>query len=42
MAVKYHPDKIAHLGEDFKQSANDKFLKVQEAYETIKAERKMK
>ncbi len=42
MAVKYHPDKIAHLGEDFKQSANDKFLKVQEAYETIKAERGMK
>ncbi len=42
MALKYHPDKIAHLGDDFKQSANEKFLKVQEAYETIKSERKMK
>lgn len=42
MALKYHPDKIAHLGEDFKQSANEKFLKVQEAYETIKAEREIK
>lgn len=42
MAVKHHPDKIAHLGDDFKQAANDKFLKVQAAYETIKAERGIK
>ncbi len=39
MAVKYHPDKVAYLGEDFKESANEKFRKVNEAYEKIKKER---
>jgi DnaJ like chaperone protein len=39
MAVKYHPDKVAYLGEDFKKSANEKFQKVNEAYEKIKKER---
>lgn len=39
MALKYHPDKVAHLGEEFKQAAEDKFLKVQQAYEKIKSER---
>lgn len=42
MALKYHPDKISHLGEDFKKSATEKFLKVQEAYETLKSERGIK
>ncbi|MCH8331476.1 MAG: TerB family tellurite resistance protein [Bacteroidetes bacterium] len=41
MAVKYHPDKVSHLGEEFKKSAKEKFLKVQEAYESIKKERGM-
>lgn len=39
MAVKYHPDKVSHLGEEFQKGANEKFQKVQEAYETIKKER---
>lgn len=39
MAVKYHPDKVSHLGEEFKKAANEKFLKVKEAYEKIKKER---
>jgi DnaJ like chaperone protein len=39
MAVKYHPDKVAYLGEDFKKTANEKFQKVNEAYEKIKKER---
>ncbi len=39
MAVKYHPDKVLHLGEDFKEKAKDKFQKLSEAYETIKKER---
>jgi DnaJ like chaperone protein len=39
MAVKYHPDKVMHLGEEFQKSAKDKFLKVQEAYEILKKER---
>ena len=25
MAVKYHPDKVQHLGRDFQQMAEDKF-----------------
>jgi DnaJ like chaperone protein len=41
MAVKYHPDKVSYLGEDFKESANEKFQKVNEAYEKIKRERGM-
>ncbi|HEX4887033.1 MAG TPA: DnaJ domain-containing protein [Luteibaculaceae bacterium] len=42
MAVKYHPDKIAHLGPEFQSSANEKFQKVQEAYEQIKKQRGIK
>jgi DnaJ like chaperone protein len=39
MAMKYHPDKVSHLGEDFKKVAHEKFRKVQNAYERIKKER---
>lgn len=39
MAVKYHPDKVAHLGEEYQQSAKEKFQKVNTAFETIKKER---
>ena len=39
LAVKYHPDKVAHLGQDHVQTAEDKFQKVQEAYEKIKDSR---
>ncbi|MDA3912535.1 MAG: TerB family tellurite resistance protein [Bacteroidales bacterium] len=39
MAIKYHPDKVAHLGEDFQKSAKEKFQKVSEAYETLKQQR---
>ena len=39
MAMKYHPDKVSHLGEDFRKTADDKFKKVNEAYEKIKKER---
>ena len=42
MAVKYHPDKVSHLGEEFQHSAKEKFQKVQEAYENIKKQRGMK
>ncbi len=41
MAVKYHPDKVAQLGEDVQKAAEEKFKKVQEAYETIKKQRGM-
>jgi len=39
MAVKYHPDKISHLGTEFLKAAKEKFQKVNEAYNTIKKER---
>jgi len=39
MAVKYHPDKVSHLGEEFQQKAKEKFQRVNEAYEKIKKER---
>jgi DnaJ like chaperone protein len=39
MAVKFHPDKVAHLGEDYRKDAEEKFKKVQEAYENIKKQR---
>lgn len=42
MAVKYHPDKVAHLGEDVKKAATEKFQKVQAAYEEIKRQRGIK
>jgi len=41
MAMKYHPDKVGHLGEEFRKSADEKFKKVNEAYEKIKKERNM-
>lgn len=42
MAVKYHPDKVATLGEDVKRAAEEKFKSVQDAYEKIKVERGIK
>jgi DnaJ like chaperone protein len=39
MAVKFHPDKVSHLGEEFQKQAKEKFQKVSEAYEKIKKER---
>ena len=39
MAVKFHPDKVAALGEEVQKAANEKFQKVQQAYETIKKQR---
>jgi DnaJ like chaperone protein len=39
MAVRYHPDKVSHLGEELANSAKEKFQKINEAYEKIKKER---
>ena len=41
MANKYHPDKISHLGDDLQRIAEDKFKAVNNAYQTIKKERKI-
>jgi DnaJ like chaperone protein len=39
MAVKYHPDKVSYLGEEVQKAANEKFKKVNEAYQLISKER---
>lgn len=39
MALKYHPDKVSYLGEDVRKAADQKFQKVNEAYDKIKKER---
>jgi DnaJ like chaperone protein len=41
MANKYHPDKVAYLGEDIRKAAGEKFRKVKNAYETVKKDRGM-
>lgn len=41
MAMKYHPDKVSHLGDDFQKAAHEKFQSVNKAYENIKKERKI-
>jgi len=35
MAKKYHPDKVLHLGKEHQKGAEEKFKKVQEAYEQL-------
>jgi len=42
MAMKYHPDKVSHLGEDFKKVPQEKFRKVKDAYDSIKKDRGIK
>ena len=39
MAMKFHPDKVATLGPDVQKAAEEKFRKIQSAYETIKKQR---
>ena len=39
MAKKYHPDKVRHLGKEHQKGAEEKFKRVQKAYEAIQAER---
>jgi DnaJ like chaperone protein len=36
MAMKYHPDKVATMGDDIKRAAHEKFQKLNAAYEKIK------
>ncbi len=41
MAIKYHPDKVAHIGEDVRNAAKEKFQKLNAAYREIKKQRGM-
>ena len=39
MAIKYHPDKVAHLGKEIQSTAEEKFKAVSDAYTEIKKKR---
>lgn len=39
LAVRYHPDKVASMGEEFQKGAKEKFQRLQEAYDNIKKSR---
>lgn len=36
LAGKYHPDKVHHLGEEFRDLAESRFKEIKEAYEVLK------
>jgi DnaJ like chaperone protein len=36
LAGKYHPDKVAHLGDEFKVLAEKRFKKIQQAYQELR------
>ena len=42
MAIKYHPDKVSHMGEEYKESAKQKFQRMKDAYDAIKKQRGIK
>ncbi len=42
LAMKYHPDKVANMGEEIKKNAEAQFREINEAYEQIKTARGMK
>ncbi|MCR5114256.1 MAG: TerB family tellurite resistance protein [Bacteroidales bacterium] len=42
MAKKYHPDRVAHLGDDMRKQAEEKFAKLSDAYDNIRKSRGMK
>jgi len=39
MAIKFHPDKVAQMGEEFQKGAKEKFQKIQDSYDAIKKTR---
>ena len=40
MVKKFHPDKVQHLGKEHQKGAEEKFRKVQEAYEQLQKDLK--
>ena len=36
MASQYHPDKVLHLGEEFRELAENRFKEIQRAYEALR------
>ena len=37
LAAKYHPDKVDHLGDEFKVLAEERFKEIQDAYQELMA-----
>lgn len=35
LVQKYHPDKVSHLGEEFQEMAQQKFVEIQNAYDQL-------
>lgn len=42
LAKKYHPDRVAHLGDDMRRQAEEKFARLSDAYDRIKKARGIK
>lgn len=42
MAIAFHPDKVAAMGEEYQKGAKEKFQQIQDAYEAIKKRRGFK
>ena len=36
LVAKYHPDKVAHLGDEFREMAERRFKEIQRAYQELK------
>ncbi|MBW1945531.1 MAG: DnaJ domain-containing protein [Deltaproteobacteria bacterium] len=36
LANKYHPDKVSHMGDEFRELAERRFKEIQEAYQKLK------
>ena len=41
LSGKYHPDKVSHLGEEFRLLAEERFKEIQEAYQYLKRRKGM-
>ena len=42
MAIKFHPDKVASMGEEYEKGAKEKFQQIQSAYDNLKKNRGIK
>jgi DnaJ like chaperone protein len=42
MAIKFHPDKVSQMGDEYQKGAKEKFQQIQDAYEAVKKRRGMK
>jgi DnaJ like chaperone protein len=38
LAAQYHPDKVSHLGEEFRHLAEKRFKEIQEAYQELSSQ----